>query len=231
LFGYLQRVVEVTLKMSRKPCSFTLEPSIVIVPVSSADVSVVVDLVVQLPETDVERVVVVVTAPTTVSCADTVAFVVPEHWRLCAAHVCIGISVEARVTEKSDPTVRLLPVGVHPYRSETKVIRPLLEMEYLKTSTQVSGVPLSFGKTDRFVSVQTCRLPLGEQVAEKLKKFVPEPPGVVSARTGPTTSNSINGTASNALANRRMTASPQRGGSGSPLARRGPGGHGTDRVS
>ena len=95
----MQRMVKVTLKMSRKPSWLEVEPSIVIVPERLADVSVVVVLVVQLPETDVERVVVVVISPTTLSLAETVTFVEPVHWRLCAAHVCNGITVEPRVTE------------------------------------------------------------------------------------------------------------------------------------
>jgi hypothetical protein len=202
----LQRIVWVTLKMSRNPCSSLLEPLMVIVPVRLADVSVDVVLIVQVPETVVERVVVTETSPTTLSLAETVAFVEPEHWRLWAAHDCIEMVLEASVTEKSDPTVRLPPVAAHPNCSEMNVNRPVLEMEYVCRSRHVCGVPLSSGKTWRFVSVQTCRPPLLEQVVEKLKKFVPEPPGVVSADTGPTASSSISGTASDAMAKRRMEA-------------------------
>jgi hypothetical protein len=85
--------------MSRKPSWARVEPSTVIEPARFAEVSVLVVFVVQLPETVVERVVVVVMSPTTVSLADTVDVVEPEHWRLWAAHVCIEKSVAGNVTE------------------------------------------------------------------------------------------------------------------------------------
>jgi hypothetical protein len=59
----------------------------------------VVVFVVQLPETVVDRVVVVDTGPTTLSLADTVETVEPVHDRLWAAHVCIAMLVAGRVTE------------------------------------------------------------------------------------------------------------------------------------
>jgi hypothetical protein len=91
-------MVKLSFTTSTEPCSSTLEPSIVMVPVRLANVSVVVVLVVQLPETVVDRVVVVETGPTTVSFADTVEVVEPEHC-LCAEQVCSVKLVEGIATE------------------------------------------------------------------------------------------------------------------------------------
>jgi hypothetical protein len=79
LAGYLQRVVEVDEKMSRKPSSSYVVDPIVIVPVRLTEVSSVVVLVVQSPDFVVDFVVVVETSFTVVSLADTVTSVDPEH--------------------------------------------------------------------------------------------------------------------------------------------------------
>src|SRR4029077_18061701 len=93
----------------------------------------------------------------------------------------------------------LPPVGAHPNWSEMNVNR-LLESEYVCKSRHVCGVPLSSGKTDRFVSVQTRRAPLGEHVVEKLPNFAPLPRGPVAAATGPADSSNASGSASEAMA-------------------------------
>jgi hypothetical protein len=79
---------------------------------------------------------------------------------------------------------------------------PLLEIEYVKISRHGGpSDPSSFDETNRFRSVQTWRPPVVAQLEELLEKFVPF--GEVSAATGPTTSSRTNGTARNAIPNRR----------------------------
>ena len=79
---YLQWVVSDVAKMSMKPVWSNTVPSIVIVPANSANLSVVVDLVVQFPDLVVDRVTVVVIGPDGVSLADTVTVLVDVQVRL-----------------------------------------------------------------------------------------------------------------------------------------------------
>jgi hypothetical protein len=79
---YLQWVVSDVAKMSMKPVWSNTVPSIVIVPANSANLSVVVDLVVQFPDLVVDRVTVVEIGPDGVSLADTVTVLVDVQVRL-----------------------------------------------------------------------------------------------------------------------------------------------------
>jgi hypothetical protein len=187
-----------------EPVSSRTVPSIVSVPASSANLSVVVVFVVQLPSLVVERVVVVVIGPVGLSLADTVT--VLDDVQVRRLQLSSGISVSPSVTEKSAPIV-IVPVEAQPNSSEMTVKRPLAEIEYLKTPRHGGpSDPSSFENTERLVSVQTWRLPDVEQLDELLKKFVPL--GDVSAATGPTASSKQIGTARTATANRRMEHLP-----------------------
>jgi hypothetical protein len=181
----LQCVVDVLVKTSRKPVSSRSAPSIVSVPARSANLSVVVVFVVQVPDFVIERDVVVVTGPVGLSVADTVTVLDGVHVRLLqfSSAICVSPSV----TEKSAPIV-IVPVEAQPNSSEMTVERPLAEIEYLKTPRHGGPAdPSSFENTQRLVSVQTWWLPDVEQLDELLEKFVPL--GDVSAATGPTASS------------------------------------------
>jgi hypothetical protein len=172
----------------------------VIVPASSAKVSVVVVLVVQPPDLVVERVVVVETGPVGVSLADTVTVLADVHVRLL--QLSSVICVADRSTDRSAPTV-IVPLVAHPNSSEITLNLPLAPMEYLKISRHGGpSDPSSFDDTNRFESVQTWRPPVVEQVVFPLKKLVPF--GEVSAATDPTVSRSISGTAASTTPIRRM---------------------------
>ncbi len=61
-----------------------------------------------------------------------------------------------------------VPASEHPNWSDTNVNRPVLETENVKMSRHADEVPSPFGKTEMFVSVQTCRPLLVEQLVESL---------------------------------------------------------------
>jgi hypothetical protein len=146
----------------------------------------------------VERVVVVEIGPVGLSLADTVTVLDDVQVRL--PHSSSAICVGSRTTDRSAPMV-IEPLEAHPNSSE--MTRPFAPVEYVKISRHGwPGDPSSFDDTNRFVSAQTCRPPLVEQLDAKLEKF--DPFGDVSAATGPTASRRLNGTARNASANRRM---------------------------
>jgi hypothetical protein len=197
---YLQWVVDVLVKTSIDPVWSNVVPSIVIVPASSANVSVVVVLVVQPPDFVVERDVVVETGPVGVSCADTVTVLDDVHVRRLQSSSVIEEA--GRSTDMSAPTV-IVPLVAHPNSSEMTLNLPLLEIEYLKISRHGGpSDPSSFDVTERFRSVQTWRPPDVEQLDELLKKFVPF--GDVSAATDPTVSRRSSGTVASATPIRRM---------------------------
>jgi len=148
----------------------------------------------------VERDVVVEIGPVGVSLADTVTVLVVVHVR--RLHESSVICDAGRVTDMSVPTV-IVPLVAHPNSSEMTLNLPLLVVEYWKISRHGGpSDPSSFDDTDKFRSVQTCRLPEVEQVDEPLKKFVPF--GDVSAAADPTVIRSISGTAASATPIRRM---------------------------
>jgi hypothetical protein len=172
----------------------------VMVPANSANVSVVVVLVVQPPDFVVERVVVVEAGPVGLSLAETVTVLEVVHVR--RLQLSSGICVAPSATERSAPML-IVPPKAHPNSSEMTLNLPFVEIAYLKTSRHGGpSDPSSFEDTERFVSVQTWRLPVVEQVDELLKKFVPF--GDVSAATDPTASNRLNGTAMSAAPSRRI---------------------------
>ena len=117
------------VKTSTKPVSSTVEPSIVSVPATSADWSVVVILVVQLPDLVVERVIVVEIGPVGLSLADTVT--VLDDVQVRRPHCSSGICVGSRTTDRSAPMV-IVPLEAHPNSSE--MTRPLAPVEYVKIS-------------------------------------------------------------------------------------------------
>jgi hypothetical protein len=159
-------------------------------------------LVVQLPDLVVERVVVVEIGPVGLSVADTVTVLVDVQVRLpqSSSGICVGSSA----TDRSAP-ITAVPLEAQPNSSEMTVNRPLAPIEYVKISRHGGAAdPSSFEDTKRFVSVQTWRPPLVEQLDELLEKFVPF--GDVSAATGPTASSRLNGTARNAAAIRLSTS-------------------------
>jgi hypothetical protein len=173
-------------------------PSMVIVPARSANWSVVVVLVVQLPDLVVERVVDVEIGPVGLSLADTVTILEEQ---CCLLQLSREMSVGATVTDRSAPT-DIEPLEAHPNSSEITEERPLLETEYLKISRHGGpSDPSSFEETKRFVSVHTSRPPLVAQVDELLEKLVPL--GEVSAATGPIARSRMKGTARNATPIRR----------------------------
>lgn len=214
---YLQWVVDVLVKTSIEPVWSKLVPSIVIVPASSAKVSVVVVLVVQPPDFVVDRDVVVEIGPVGVSCADTVTVLEDVHVRRLQSSSVICDA--GRSTDMSAPTV-IVPLVAHPNSSEMTLNLPLLEIEYLKISRHGGpSEPSSFEVTKRFRSVQTCRPPEVEQIDEPLKKFVPF--GDVSAATAPAVSSRTSGTAASATPIRRMKyPSIHHDGRGGPVDRR-----------
>jgi hypothetical protein len=103
-----------------EPVSSRTVPSIVSVPASSANLSVVDVFVVQFPSLVVERVVVVVIGPVGLSLADTVTVLDDVHVR--RLQLSSGISVSPSVTEKSAPIV-IVPVEAQPNSSEMTVKR------------------------------------------------------------------------------------------------------------
>ena len=103
-------------------------PSTVSVPARSANCSVVVVLVVQLPDFVVEREVVVETGPVGLSLAETVTV---RDVQFCLLQLSIGICVAARVTEKSAPIV-IAPLAAQPNSSEMN--RPRFPFEYVTIS-------------------------------------------------------------------------------------------------
>jgi hypothetical protein len=152
--NYLQWVVSVVAKMSMKPVWSNTVPSIVIVPANSANLSVVVDLVVQFPDLVVERVTVVEIGPVGVSLADTVTVLVDVQVRLLqlASGICVGLMA----TDRSVPIVTVSLLSAHPNSSEIGVNRPLLENEYLEIWRHGGpSDPSSFENTERNISVQS----------------------------------------------------------------------------
>ena len=181
----------------------------VMVPARSANLSVVVDLVVHDPDFVVDLVTVVEIGPVGESLADTVTVRDPVHPRWL--QLIRVIWEDGTTTERSSP-IRAVPLEAHPNSSERTLCRPFVETEYLKTSRQGGpSDPSSFDDTDRYVSVQTWRPPVVTQLVAKLEKF--DPFGDVSASAGAAASSNANGTASRATANRRTGSSPRRGGS------------------
>lgn len=137
-----------------KPVWSNVVPSIVIVPANSANLSVVVVLVVQFPDLVVERVTVVEIGPVGLSLADTVTVLDAVQVRLLqlSSGICVGLIA----TDRSAPIVTVsLPVA-HPNSSEMNVNRPLLEIEYLEIWRQGGpSDPSSFENTEREMSVQS----------------------------------------------------------------------------
>jgi len=150
----LQWVVSVVVKMSMKPVWSNTVPSIVSVPANSANVSVVVDLVVQFPDLVVERVTVVEIGPIGVSLADTVT--VLDDVQVRRLQVSSGICVGLTATDRSAPMATVLLPVAHPNSSEMDVNLPLLEIEYLEIWRQGGpSEPSSFENTERNMSVHS----------------------------------------------------------------------------
>jgi len=201
-----------------KPVSSSVLESIVSVPATSASCSSVLVRYVQPPTVVVLFVVVVTTGLVGESLADTETVLDGEHERL--PQVKSPTSVEASVTDRSVPTVNV-PARLQPLSSEITRERPVLEIAYVKMSTQADSVPSPFGKTLRFVSVQTWPLPEAEQIDESLKRVVPGPPPPVAAPAGAAPINKTTDTTRNKDPNLR-TGHPPLGitGSVSPVALR-----------
>jgi ureidoglycolate hydrolase len=158
-------------------------------------------LVVQLPDLVVERVTVVEIGPVGLSLAETVT--VRDGEQVRRLQVSRGICVSLMATDRSAPIATVSLLEAHPNSSEMDVYRPLLENEYLEISKHGGPAdPSSLENTERYMSVQTVRLPDVEQLDELLEKFVPF--GDVSAATDPTPSSRQMVTARNATTIRRM---------------------------
>jgi hypothetical protein len=124
------------------------------VPANSANVSVVVDLVVQFPDLVVERVTVVVIGPVGVSLADTVT--VLDDVQVRRLQLWSGICVGLMATDRSEPITTVSLLEAHPNSSEMVVTRPVLEIEDLVTWRHGGpSDPSSFENTVRKISVQT----------------------------------------------------------------------------